>query len=231
MANNEERVATGIQGFDNLCEGGLIRDNIHLVLGNAGSGKTTFCTQFLFNGVTKYSENGLFISFEQNINDLMRTSEKFGMNFKDLEKQNKCFFIKIDPTMTLKDLQKELIKKVTKYDIKRIVFDPINVFVLELPKEVSLRRQLYSFFDLLRQLNVCVLVSGESDGEKGDVPIISEEIFFSKYLSDSIIELYSSGIGGAGDRAIRIQKMRTTNNFRGPVGMTITNKGIKITKE
>ena len=41
-----ERCPTGIAGFDNLCEGGLVADSANLVVGNAGAGKTTFLLQF-----------------------------------------------------------------------------------------------------------------------------------------------------------------------------------------
>jgi circadian clock protein KaiC len=227
----EERLPTGIPGYDVLCQGGFVKDSVNLVLGNAGAGKTTFCLQFIYNGCVKYNQNGMFISFEQDIVDLFRNATQHGMDLQALEKQGKCVFMKFDPAMSVKDLQKELVKNVTKFDIRRIVFDPINVFALEFPKEISLRRQLYDFFDLLKQLDVCVVVSGESDGdgEEGKAAI-AEEIFFAKYLSDSVTELFSSGIGGSGDRALRLLKMRMTSNFRGPVGMTIANQGIKILK-
>ena len=231
VIEKEERCATGISGFDKLCEGGFVSDSINLVLGNAGAGKTTFCLQFLYNGCVKYNENGVFVSFEQDIPDLIRTGKKMGMDFEKLEKEGKCSFVRFNPYMTIKELQKELVKLVTKSDVKRICFDPINVFALEFPKEISLRRQLYDFFNLVKQLDICVVISGESDeNEAGGAQSVSEELFFSKYLSDSVTELYSSGIGGDGDRAIRIIKMRMTNHFRGPVGMNLTSKGVNVLK-
>jgi len=231
LQDNKERCATGIPGFDNLCSGGFIDDSLNLVLGNAGAGKTTFLLQFLYNGAIKFKENGLYVSFEQDVADLYRTGKKQGMDFEKLASDEKCEIVKFDPNLSVKELQKELIKKVAKNDIKRICFDPINVFSLKLPKEISLREQLYDFLSLLKKLDVCVVIAGESDGEDGESGHdISPEISFCRYLSDGVIELFSSGISGSGDRAIRVTKMRLTNHKRGPVGMEINDMGIKVLK-
>ena len=45
---------------------------------------------------------------------------------------------------------------------------------------------------------------------------------------NQIVNLYSSGLGGVSDRAVRITKMRRTNHKRGPVPFKITDDGIKV---
>jgi KaiC/GvpD/RAD55 family RecA-like ATPase len=230
MGEKEERCGTGISGFDELCEGGFVKDSINLVLGNAGSGKTTFLLHFIYNGALKNNHNGLYVTFEQDIEDLERAGKKQGMDFNKLKKDNKVDFLKFGADTTIKEIQKELIKRVAKGDIKRICLDPINVFSLELAREVGLRKQLYDFLSLLKQLDVCVLIAGESDGETNEGYNLSQEISFCKYLVDGVIELYSSGISGSGDRAIRISKMRMTNHKRGPCEMKISENGLKVLK-
>jgi circadian clock protein KaiC len=230
MKTTNERCATGILGFDELCEGGLIRDSTNLLVGNAGAGKTTFLLQFIYNGATKFNENGLYVSFEQDAADLYRTGLKQGMDFKELEKKGKVEILRLDTEASIKEIQRELLKIIAKKDIKRICFDPINVFSLNLSKEVSLRKQLYDFLNLVKNLDVCVVIAGESDFESSEKQGASEEISFCKYLVDGVIELFSSGISGEGSRALRITKMRITNHFRGPIGMEITEKGIKVLK-
>jgi circadian clock protein KaiC len=222
------RSPTGISGFDDLCQGGFLRDSVNLIMGNAGSGKTIFLLQFLYNGFLKYNENGLYVSFEEEIKDLEESAKLLEMDFKGFA-TNKCQFIKFKPGVTINEIQKEILKKISENDIKRIVFDPINIFSSQLPKGVSLRRQLYEFFELLKQLNICVIVSGESNtGSVNRKLKIPGEITIAKFFSDSVIEFYSSGIGGEGDRAIKILKMRRTKHFRGPVGMEIDDKGVEV---
>jgi circadian clock protein KaiC len=226
--NQGEKCPTGIVGFDILCEGGLVRDSINLVVGNAGAGKTTFLLQFLYNGVTNFNENGLYVSFEQDEEDLHRAGMKQGMDFKKLG--DRCEFLRLNPNFSIKEIEKELIKRIAKNDLKRICFDPINVFYLEFPKEINLRKQLYEFLSLLKKLDVCVLIAGESDIESEGNHVNSQEVSFCKYVVDGVVELFSSGISGKGDRAVRILKMRMTNHKRGPVGMEISSSGIKVLK-
>jgi len=225
----EERLATGISGFDKLTQGGFISDSLNLIIGNAGAGKTTFLLQFLYNGAAKYNEKGLYVSFESNKQNIYRNGLSLGMDFEELEKKGKCMILEFNPDESIKSLQEKLMRIVIENDIQRVGIDPLNVFSLNLPKEVSLRRQLYDFLSFIKNLNVCVLVAGESDEEFfGGGHKIADEIKFSKYLVDSVIELFSAGIGGEGDRALRISKMRMTNHFRGPVAFKITGKGISV---
>ncbi len=44
-----KQVATGVNGLDTVLEGGFLRPSIVLIAGTAGTGKTTFVMQSLFN--------------------------------------------------------------------------------------------------------------------------------------------------------------------------------------
>lgn len=224
-----QRCATGIQGFDGLCEGGLVADSANLVVGNAGAGKTTFLLQFLYNGVMKYDEKGLYVSFEPEVAELYKAGKKQGMDFEALDEQGKCSFLKLDNKMSLKEVEKTLMNFVVKNDIKRICFDPINVFAIGLKDGIGVRSQIYELVSILKKLAVCVVIAGEAEEEKSEGEAsLEEDVIFTKYLVDGVIELFSSGLGGEGDRALRISKMRMTNHTRGPVGMKIDSTGIKV---
>jgi len=225
----EKKCATGVPGFDNLCEGGLMHDSLNLIMGNPGAGKTTFLYQFLYNGVTKHNENGLFISLESDPEYLYRVAGSLGMDFRKLG--NKCEFIKFNSGANLKELQKEIVRKIAENDVKRICIDPINVLSLEVPDFVSLRKHLFKFLNLLKELDACVVIAGETDEVFTESnTVLPQEISFTKYMVDGVIEIYSSGISGSGDRAVRITKMRMTNHKRGPVGMKLTSSGMVISK-
>lgn len=229
--NEEGRIKTGIEGFDRLCKGGFISESINLVMGNAGSGKTIFLLQFLYNGSTKYNENGLYISFEPDVQEIYKTGQKIGMDLEGQHRDGKIIFVKIDDDeIRVKDLQKKISKIVIDNNIKRICFDPLNVLSLNMPEEVNLRKQMFNLVRLFKQLGVCVLLAGEGDEDQDGGYKLTKDILFAKYLVDGIIQLFSSGISSKGDRALRITKMRMTNHIRGPVGMEITDKGINVFK-
>jgi circadian clock protein KaiC len=59
------KIATGIQGLDELTDGGLPKGRSTLLCGGAGSGKTLLAMEFLVRGVKEFSEPGVFVAFEE----------------------------------------------------------------------------------------------------------------------------------------------------------------------
>ena len=59
-----ERVPTGVEGLDNLLQGGLPAGQSYLITGEPGTGKTTFAAQFILEGLRR-GENGVFISIDE----------------------------------------------------------------------------------------------------------------------------------------------------------------------
>ena len=68
------KAPTGIQGLDEITGGGLPRGRPTLISGGPGAGKTLFGLEFLVRGATKYDEPGVFMSFEESIEDLTKNA-------------------------------------------------------------------------------------------------------------------------------------------------------------
>ena len=58
------RAHTGIPGLDDILEGGLARNRLHLLEGTPGTGKTTIALQFLLAGAS-VGETGLYVSLAE----------------------------------------------------------------------------------------------------------------------------------------------------------------------
>jgi len=67
----ENYVPTGIPGVDKiLATKGLPKGHTILVSGGPGSGKTTFAIQFLHAGVTQHSESGVYVTLDEDPEDI-----------------------------------------------------------------------------------------------------------------------------------------------------------------
>src|SRR5215467_14225178 len=75
---------TGIKGFDEITEGGLPRSRTTLLSGGTGTGKTLFCISFLINGVTKYEEPGILMSFEETEEELYQDVATLNLDLRGL---------------------------------------------------------------------------------------------------------------------------------------------------
>ncbi len=226
-----ERCPSGIPGFDNICQGGFVRNSANALLGGPGAGKTIFLLQFLYSGAVDYKENGLYLSFEPDIVEIYKDAATFGWDFQKLDSADKVKLYKVSPQSSVAELKKDLTKLVSKYDIKRVCFDPIGLFQANETSEAKLRVMLFDLVSLLKRLNVTVLIADEVASMEGEGSAMfsgGAKSEFVKFLVDGIVDIYSSGLGGVGDRAVRISKMRRTNHQRGPIPMQLNDSGISV---
>ena len=91
------RIPSGIPGLDEMVEGGFEKNSSVLVIGGGGSGKTIFGTQFLLEGIEKFNETGIYISFEERKDKFYKHIMLFGWNLEELENQGRFVFIKYSP--------------------------------------------------------------------------------------------------------------------------------------
>ncbi|HEY8520680.1 MAG TPA: ATPase domain-containing protein [Gammaproteobacteria bacterium] len=76
-ANDSDLVSSGIAGLDEILRGGFRRNQLYLVEGGSGAGKTTLALQFLLAGV-RAGERALFLGFSESPRDLERIARSHG---------------------------------------------------------------------------------------------------------------------------------------------------------
>jgi len=234
MAGVMDRCPTGVRGFDKISHGGFVRNSDNLIVGGPGSGKSTFLLQFLWNGATMYNENGLYISFEPDIVDTINDAMAFGWDFTKISGEERIKFMRFSPQTSIEDLKSEIVKIVSRFNIKRVCFDPISVLALNMKDPGKMREKIFEISSLMKRFKVTTLFADESMEGEGIERIAQGEwtkTDILRFLSDSVTLFYESGITGIGDRALRILKMRRTAHLREAVGMEINESGIKVFHE
>lgn len=124
-----DRVRTGIEGLDQLLYGGFLRGDAILVAGAPGSGKTSIGMQFLYNGITKFQEPGLFVTFEEFPARIYRDAASLGWDFPALEKQGKLRVFFTFPEVLQQDVvrDKGLVgEMLAEIGARRVVVDSIT---------------------------------------------------------------------------------------------------------
>jgi len=225
-----ERCPTGIEGFDRICQGGFVRNSDNVIVGGPGSGKTTFLLEFLWNGLTKFDENGLYCSFEPDIVEVMADARSFGWDFSKFAQEGRVQFLKFSPNTSINELKGELTKLVSKNNIRRICFDPVSVLALNLSEGGKIREVIFDLVSLMKRLNVTTVLADESFEGEHSANLSGDwtKTDILRFLTDSVTTFYEGGIQGVSDRALRINKMRRTSHERGPVGMKISSKGVEV---
>ena len=74
------RVQSGVPGFDELVDGGLLSDRLYVVSGPPGSGKTTFSSQFITEGA-KSGETCLYVTMHETKAELAEDMSGYEFGF------------------------------------------------------------------------------------------------------------------------------------------------------
>jgi KaiC/GvpD/RAD55 family RecA-like ATPase len=79
-----ERVNTGVDGLDQMLGGGLISRRPYILSGPTSSGKTTFCLQFILNGLKK-DESVMYVAMDEPPTEIKSNAESFGWNLDQIK--------------------------------------------------------------------------------------------------------------------------------------------------
>lgn len=218
-----ERVASGIPGFDELLNGGMMPQGQVLLSGEAGTGKTIFSLQYLYSGALA-NEPGLYITLDEPEVNLLWNMRNFGWDFDRLS-QSKMFsvyhmnvfregnvFEKINSELG------QVEEEIEALGAKRIVIDSVTAFSIWTGDNQLLRLMMSSFLDLLRRKRCTSILPCEA--EHGE----SSRFGVEDFLCDGVVMLYSM----PQMRAMRVKKMRGTKHDKAIHPYDITDRGIVI---
>lgn len=228
-----KKIATGIEGFDQLAEGGLPEGRAVVISGPPGSGKTIFAMEFLYKGITEVGDNAVFMTFEERPKDLKNEVGSFGWDIEKLEKKGKFAFV---DASTVAEHQIEvgeydfgaLVTRL-KYAIstvgaKRIAIDGIASLFIRYRNEGLLRTELFKIIDTLRRLDVTTVITTERSQDGGPASHFGVEDF----VADSVVYLYNSMEGRERERQIEIVKLRGASHQTGRRPFLIGDEGITV---
>lgn len=230
VKSSTERISTGIHGLDELTEGGFVRGSTILVTGVTGTGKTTFCAQFLYEGL-KNGEAGVYISLEEPPEEIKEDVRRYGFNFEKFEK-NGIFKLVYQNPFEVSDISSVVIDAINSVNAKRVVLDPISLIGMYMKDASVLRKRLFEIIRLLKKTGVTSMITSEIVGsEIGERASSLSRYGVSEFVSDVVILLNYLGIGGVSTRSLMIRKMRRTNHGSDVYPFEMGNKGIVINKD
>ncbi len=216
------RVSSGIPGLDELIGGGFEEGSVNLITGKTGTGKSIFCAQFLYNGVVKNNEKGLYLTTGETIKNIKKQALSFGWDFDELEKKGMVKLMEIEP-FDIETLIERITENIEAVKAKRIVIDSVSMFELYMHEPFKIRKSLYKVLQRLRDMGKTVLVVAEVlEDSKG----LSRSGVI-EFMVDSIIVLQYLGIAKY-KRSLMVRKMRMTDHSTDIHPFEITPKGITI---
>jgi len=216
------RIKTGVPGLDEQIEGGLPVDSVTLITGGPGSGKTTFCSQFLWQGI-RDGDRCLYITTEELAEEVVYDAKQFGMDFEQHQDQ---FDIRYIPPAQKVIGEIEWVIKEEQPD--RVVLDSLSVFEMYRGEENNVRRYINDLFKKFREFDCTVIVTaeipGDSDGKLTRFGV-------AEFVSDAVIKLQGFSFGESNFRSAQIVKMRRTSVSGQILAVQLNENGISISEE
>ena len=221
-----DRIETGIPGFDKLVEGGLVPGSTNLIAGNAGTGKTLFCMQYIWNGLQK-GENGVYITLEQKPEDILSDVARFGWDFSKYAAAGK-FRLESLIANDINTVTKRIVENIRAIGAKRFALDSLTIATMgwkERPEEsFQLRGKAFDMLNTLKSLGVTSLIISEVPrGAKDEI----SKFGFEEFVVDSVVLLNYMTVGGA-SRNLQILKMRRTDHGKKIYPFEITQSGVMV---
>ncbi len=214
-----KRVKSGVKGLDPIIGGGFPEDSIVVVSGTPGTGKTIMGLQFLHEGA-KNGEMGIYISFEQEKDDIFRQAAQFGWDFEALEKKDMIRIFSMWPSSFDEIMAK--IFKCLYYKPKRLVVDSITSITYTMRDN---REAFHKMVEKLKDTNLtAILVSEMLSGQDG---FTRDGI--SEFVGDGLIILHSVEKDGENKNLMRVEKMRSSKINKDSHIYEITGKGLHLT--
>ena len=222
---------TGITGLDQLTDGGLPAGRCTLVCGSAGCGKTLLATSFLYNGATEFGEPGVFMTFEERADDLIKNVTSLHYDLGRLVKDNKIVIdhvrverAEIEETGEY-DLEALFIRlgyAIDKIGAKRVVLDTVEALFAGLNNQAILRAELRRLFEWLKDKGVTAIITGE----RGRDHLTRHGL--EEYVSDCVILLDHRVHEHITTRRLRVVKYRGSWHGTNEYPFLIDESGISV---
>ncbi|MDB5838116.1 MAG: circadian clock protein KaiC, partial [Herminiimonas sp.] len=224
-------LSTGVDGLDNVLNGGLTRDRLYLVEGDPGAGKTTMAIQFLIEGA-RLGEPVLYITLSENEVELRSIAASHGWsmdgiviheaipneNILDPKEQYTLFHpseVEIGGTMH------EILATIERVRPTRVVLDSLSELQLLAGNALHYRRQVLAYKQFLAKRSCTALLLDNRSASDMDLQVRS--------IAHGVISLDQRTMEyGTEQRRIRVTKYRGIA-FRGGLhDYTVTTGGLRV---
>jgi circadian clock protein KaiC len=230
-AQARSKLATGIEGFDELSGGGLPRHRTSLLIGGPGAGKTVFALQCLVHAARHQRAPGIFVAFEESPRQIVANGATFdwglaGVPAKDL------FFLDahLSPTLVkagdfdLAGMLAMLAAKKKEIGAQWIVFDGIDVLLTLLQDPIAEMREIYRLRDWLADNALTAIVTAKLEDRASE----ALHYGFLQFMVDCVVRFERRQEDRVCAQSLQITKYRGSGYAAAEFPLSFGPSGIEV---
>ncbi|MBR1209411.1 ATPase domain-containing protein [Bradyrhizobium sp. JYMT SZCCT0180] len=218
------RLTSGIAELDKLLGGGIDQGSSTLVLGPAGTGKSTIAIAFIVAAIAR-GEKAAFFVFDEEMGLLYDRMKGLGIDLEAIHQAGGLFIEQVDAAeLSPGEFAHRVRKRVDEDRIKTVVIDSLNGYQAAMPEENSLILHMHELLQYLNRQGASTFMTVAQHGLVGDMKAPVDVT----YLADTVILLRYFEALGSVRRAMSIIKKRTGAHEATIREFRIDNRGLTI---
>ena len=217
-------VSSGLKELDELLGGGLDRGTTTLILGPAGTGKSTLALQYAFQ-MAGQGEHSLVFTFDESLGIMLARAKALGLDLHQHMRSGIVTAQQVDPAELSPGEFAVRVQRGVESGARLVVIDSLNGYLNAMPGEKYLHNQLHELSSYLNQQGVVTILILAQHG----LVIAAESPVDISCLTDTVLTLRYFEAAGEVKRALAVVKKRsgqhekTIREFR-----LETERGIRI---
>jgi circadian clock protein KaiC len=221
----QEPVSSGLKELDVLLGGGIDSGTSTLLMGPAGSGKSTIAIHYAVSAA-KRNDLACFFCFDESAATLAKRAKGLGMELNKQIASGKLVVQQIDPAELAPGAFVARIRQLVKQQNARlVVIDSLNGLLNAMPDERFLVIQLHELLAFLGQQGVCTILTLAQQGVIGNH--ITNPLDLS-YIADAVILLRYFESSGRVKQAISVMKKRSGPHERTIRELSLDERGVQV---
>ncbi len=206
VSYTREAVKSGLDRLDELVGGGLARGTSNLILGPAGSGKSTVATQYAV-WTARQGQHAICYLFDESIATFHERSAGLGIDIAPLIEAGRLTVRQVDAAELSPGEFAHEVRRTVEQDKSRIVvIDSLNGYLNAMPSEQFLTLHLHELLTYLGQQGVTTLLILAQHGFAGGQ---LQSPVDASYLADTVLLMRYFEAAGDICQAISVIKKRT----------------------
>ena len=205
-----QSVQSGLEPLDALLGGGLAKGTSTLILGPAGTGKSSLATQFAW-AAARRGERAVLFLFDESMAAFRERSAGLGMDIGSMIDAGRLSVQQVDPAELSPGEFAHALRRTVEHDQTSIVvLDSLNGYLNAMPSERFLMLHMHELLGFLGQRGVTTLIPMTQHGIVGDLQVPMD----ASYLADTVVLLRYFEAFGEIRQAISVMKKRTGKHER-----------------
>jgi circadian clock protein KaiC len=220
-----EKLASGIPALDELLGGGIERGTSTLIVGAAGTGKSSLAAQFAAAAAERGESAALFI-FDESATTLLTRSAGLGIELPKHVEAGRVTVQQVDPAeLSPGEFAHAIRRAAEEQHASVVVIDSLNGYLHAMPEEHFLVMQLHEMLNFLGRANVASVLVSAHQGLVGSAMTAPVD---ATYLADAVVLLRYFESRGEVRQAISVMKKRGSAHERTIREFRLEGGGIRV---